>query len=36
VVANNDPNMPYYSKKTIWSSFVLMLHLFWLLFDVLA
>jgi hypothetical protein len=36
VVAKNDPNMSNLVQKMIWSSFALMLYLFWLLFDVLA
>jgi hypothetical protein len=36
VVAKSDPNMPNYSKKQLDLQFALMLHLFWLPFDVFA
>jgi hypothetical protein len=35
-VAKSDPNMPNYSKKQLDLQIELKLHLFWLLFDVLA
>jgi hypothetical protein len=36
VVAKNDPNMPNLKQKQFLFSIALMLHFFWLLFDVLA
>jgi hypothetical protein len=36
VVAKNDPNMPNLNKKQFLFSIALMLHFFWLLFDVLV
>jgi hypothetical protein len=36
VVAKNDPNMPNLNQKQFLFSIALMLHFYWLLFDVLA
>jgi hypothetical protein len=36
VMAKNDPNMPNLNQKQFLFSIALMLHFYWLLFDVLA
>jgi hypothetical protein len=36
VVAKNDPNMPNLNQKQFLFSSILMLHFYWMLFDVLA